>query len=162
MSNFNDNYNEYNEPDEDMEEEYRTGYKKPPKQTQFKKGQSGNPKGRKKTSKNFAESFVKELFTTIQIKENGEIKRVNVINAISKKIVNIALQGNISILKKFLESPLLDSYLLREAINEYTLKPENKPKALPPELRLIVNKAKEQMRKIHNAEMEKRERGDIE
>ena len=47
MSNFNDNYNEYNEPDEDMEEEYRTGYKKPPKQTQFKKGQSGNPKGRK-------------------------------------------------------------------------------------------------------------------
>ena len=26
--------------------EYKTGYKKPPKKSQFRKGQSGNPKGR--------------------------------------------------------------------------------------------------------------------
>ncbi len=31
---------------------YRIGYCKPPKRTQFKKGRSGNPKGRKKGSRN--------------------------------------------------------------------------------------------------------------
>ena len=31
---------------------YRVGYGKPPKRTRFKKGHSGNPKGRKKGSRN--------------------------------------------------------------------------------------------------------------
>ena len=31
---------------------YRIGYCRPPKRTQFKKGQSGNPKGRRKGSRN--------------------------------------------------------------------------------------------------------------
>jgi Family of unknown function (DUF5681) len=31
---------------------YRVGYCKPPKRTQFKRGTSGNPKGRKKGSRN--------------------------------------------------------------------------------------------------------------
>jgi Family of unknown function (DUF5681) len=31
---------------------YRIGYCKPPKRTQFKRGRSGNPKGRKKGSRN--------------------------------------------------------------------------------------------------------------
>lgn len=159
MTNFNE-YNtpeDYNEPDEDEEEEYPVGYKNPPKHTQFKKGQSGNPKGRPKPSKNLAESLVKELFKPIQIKENGEMKIVKAIDAIAKKIVNTALQGNTTILKKFLESPLIDQYLLMDAINKYNLKPEDKPKSLPPELRLIVNKAKEMIRKKHQEEMEKGE-----
>jgi hypothetical protein len=31
---------------------YRVGYGKPPKRTRFKKGRSGNPKGRKRGSRN--------------------------------------------------------------------------------------------------------------
>ena len=37
-------------PDDD----YAVGYKKPPLHTRFKKGQSGNPRGRPKGSKNFS------------------------------------------------------------------------------------------------------------
>lgn len=35
-----------------MDKEYEIGYGKPPKEYQFKKGQSGNKKGRPKNSKN--------------------------------------------------------------------------------------------------------------
>ena len=36
-----------------MSDDYEVGYGKPPKDKQFKKGQSGNPKGRTKGTKNF-------------------------------------------------------------------------------------------------------------
>ncbi len=36
-----------------MADEYEVGYKRPPKHTQFKLGQSGNMKGRPKGTRNF-------------------------------------------------------------------------------------------------------------
>jgi hypothetical protein len=38
-------------PAEVIEQEYNVGYRKPPKHAQFRPGQSGNPKGRKKGAK---------------------------------------------------------------------------------------------------------------
>jgi len=35
-----------------MSNDYEVGYKKPPKQGRFKKGQSGNPRGRPSGTKN--------------------------------------------------------------------------------------------------------------
>lgn len=50
------------------------GYKKPPKANQFKKGQSGNPKGRPKKSKN-ANKLVHDLLNEeMQFAENGAVK----------------------------------------------------------------------------------------
>ena len=37
------------------------GYKRPPKHTQFKPGQSGNPRGRGKNTRNFKTDLVEEL-----------------------------------------------------------------------------------------------------
>jgi len=48
-----------------------TGYKRPPVATRWKKGQSGNPSGRKKGSLNLATDLIAELGEIIQINEGG-------------------------------------------------------------------------------------------
>lgn len=164
-----DDYEDYNEPEteeceeeDDDEEEYAVGYCNPPKHTRFKKGQSGNPMGRPKASANQSESLAKELSKTIAIRENGQAKNVKIMDAIAKKAVALALQGNISILKMFLSNPIIDPCLFKDAIFKYNTDKKDIPKPLSPELRLIVNKAKELGRELHSRETEKRERGEIE
>src|ERR1700733_8304499 len=73
---------------------YVIGHKKPPKATQFKSGQSGNPGGRPKGSKNFATVIDKELNSRIPITENGERKRITKREAVAKQVVNKAAAGD--------------------------------------------------------------------
>lgn len=55
-------------------DDHEVGYKKPPKSSQFKKGQSGNPKGRPKNSKN-ANKHAHDVFNeAVSFTENGEAK----------------------------------------------------------------------------------------
>jgi Family of unknown function (DUF5681) len=50
------------------------GYGKPPQATRFKKGVSGNPKGRPKGSLNIATVFTKTLRERVVINEHGQRK----------------------------------------------------------------------------------------
>lgn len=47
---------------------YKVGYKKPPKHTQFPKGQSGNPRGRKKGSRGLKSDLNAELNRVLEVK----------------------------------------------------------------------------------------------
>ena len=70
------------------------GYRRPPAETQFKKGKSGNPKGRPKGSKNFMTLLEHELAQKIVVNENGRRKAITRLQAMVKRMVASAMQGD--------------------------------------------------------------------
>jgi hypothetical protein len=71
------------------------GYGKPPKSHQFKKGQSGNPSGRKRGKAAAPVSPIdKVLKRKILVTVDGKPKRVVVVEAVVTNMVNSALKGN--------------------------------------------------------------------
>ena len=77
-----------------MPKDYDVGYKKPPKHTQFKPGQSGNSKGRTKGAKNLKTELLEELQEMIPIKEAGKAKKVSKQRAMLKALTAKALHGD--------------------------------------------------------------------
>lgn len=73
---------------------YEVGYRRPPASGRFKKGQSGNPRGRPKGSRNFVTLLQDELAQTVVVNENGKKTRVSRLQAMVKRIVAGALQGD--------------------------------------------------------------------
>ena len=80
---------------------YKVGYRKPPANKQFKKGQSGNPGGRPRKVKSWSEVVAKELQRTIVVREGGKIRRLTKQEAIATRVVNSAYTDlNIKALKE--------------------------------------------------------------
>ena len=75
--------------------EYKVGYGKPPKSGQFKRGKSGNPKGRPRGSLKLATDLAAELNEQITVREDGKPRRVSKQRALIKSLMAKALQGDI-------------------------------------------------------------------
>ena len=75
-------------------DQYAVGYQKPPKSTQFKPGQSGNPKGRPKGIKNLATDLSEELNEKILVTESGRSIEVTKQRAVIKTILSKSLKGD--------------------------------------------------------------------
>jgi hypothetical protein len=78
---------------------YEIGYARPPKSGQFKKGQSGNKRGRPKGSKLFSETVVEALDEKVTISENGRRRIITKREALAKQLVNKAAGGDIKSIK---------------------------------------------------------------
>jgi hypothetical protein len=77
------------------EKTYEVGYGKPPHETRFRPGRSGNPKGRPRGARNFSTAFEKELQARVAITENGKRKKITTREIIAKRLVHNALQGDL-------------------------------------------------------------------
>lgn len=79
----------------DDERSDEVGYGKPPRAHQFKSGQSGNPKGRPKGSKNESTILKEVLSEKISLRQpNGRTRKIPVLEGIHRKQVEFALKGN--------------------------------------------------------------------
>lgn len=78
----------------DDETDYDVGYRKPPKAGQFRPGQSGNPKGRKKRSRGLKTDLGAELRSKVPVTENGKTKQLTKQQLLIKALVTKAAKGD--------------------------------------------------------------------
>lgn len=96
MKNDDDNQNDdLEKPSEAPEPTTDVGFCRPPESTRFKKGVSGNPKGRPKGSLNLATVFLKALREKVVINEHGQRKSITKLEAALKQLVNKAASGDL-------------------------------------------------------------------
>lgn len=81
---------------------YPVGYKKPPASGQFKKGQSGNPSGKKK-AKCFAQVLQDQLEEEIVVKTHGGMVKLAVKEVLIKKMIQRAMGGDVQCIKLILQ-----------------------------------------------------------
>jgi len=72
--------------------DYEVGYGRPPRNSQWKRGQSGNPGGQPK-QKSLHDEFRSVLRTKITITKNGKQRRITTKRALAEKLYMDAMQG---------------------------------------------------------------------
>jgi hypothetical protein len=83
------------------DDEDRVGYRRPPRHSRFHKGQSGNPKGRRKHKPSSAIARIAERKITAT--GNGRTRYVTVEDAVVQSLVQKALKGDVAAAKAFLQ-----------------------------------------------------------
>lgn len=73
---------------------YEVGYRRPPIESRFKPGQSGNPKGRPKRHRNVRTVVQETLNQRITIREGKRTRLLSKLEGVVLAVVNSALQGN--------------------------------------------------------------------
>jgi hypothetical protein len=74
---------------------YEVGYAKPPKDTQFKKGVSGNPKGRPKGAKGLNTLVVKVFGEKVAVRTGSGMLRMSKMEAMIHKLAEQGFGGNL-------------------------------------------------------------------
>lgn len=75
------------------------GHGRPPKHSRFKKGASGNPKGRPKGKRNLATVLQATLKERVVVNENGVRRTVTKLDAAVKQLVNKSAEGDLPALR---------------------------------------------------------------
>lgn len=78
----------------DSNSNHRVGYGRPPKEHQFRPGQSGNPSGRPKGARSFDTDLRDELGEVISISDGNKTIEVTKQRAIIKTLLRMAISGD--------------------------------------------------------------------
>lgn len=118
-------------------DEYEVGYGKPPKGSQFKPGQSGNPKGRPKAAPKLDELIAKEAAKLIKVTTEGQTVMLTQGEVVIKALFQKAMKSDLVAAKLVLtamqalpEAPETEAVigdhelaLLRELLDELSPEP---------------------------------------
>ncbi|QGN56134.1 DUF5681 domain-containing protein [Novosphingobium sp. Gsoil 351] len=74
--------------------DYDVGYKKPPFESRFKPGRSGNPKGRPRGAKGLKTMVRETLTQKVAVRTAAGDKRMSRMEAVLHKTVELAMKGN--------------------------------------------------------------------
>jgi len=72
----------------------KVGYRSPPKAHQFRKGRSGNPRGRKTGEENMIAIFKRLANRRVKVNDNGRIRLLPLAEAVILQNIKAALQRN--------------------------------------------------------------------
>lgn len=79
---------------DDSRAAYEVGYRKPPRDKQFRPGQSGNPKGRPKGRPTLRSMLEKRLYQRTKVTVCGDVKSIAILEAGVLRIVHSLVQGS--------------------------------------------------------------------
>lgn len=80
----------------------KVGYGHPPKATRFQKGQSGNPSGRPAGIKSLRSVLEEALAQRTSVRVAGRTKRVTKLEAMTRKLADLAVEGDARVLRLLL------------------------------------------------------------
>jgi hypothetical protein len=78
------------------------GYGRPPKNHRWKKGQSGNPKGRPPGHRNLAAALSAVLHEQVSVCANGEEQEMTKLEAVTRQLVEKAMNGDARVMQQLL------------------------------------------------------------
>jgi uncharacterized protein YdaL len=96
------------------------GYKRPPTATRYVKGQSGNPKGRPKGSKNLRAVLAEELSQRVTVNNHGKKKRLSVQSVMLKQVLQKAAAGDLKAASMVLR-------IIQQVDPDHATAPQNQP-----------------------------------
>ena len=85
----------------DGENDYKVGYGKPPERTRFRKGQSGNPSGKRKGTRSLRKELEKFFGTPIPVTDSGKRKQLLPEVILMKKLFGLAAAGDVQAMRVF-------------------------------------------------------------
>lgn len=83
--------------------DYAIGYGRPPKETKFQPGESGNPIGRPRGSRSVGAVLDDVFRQKIEVTETGKTRRVTALEAMMRRLRNDALRGDAKAIKLSIE-----------------------------------------------------------
>ena len=103
--------------------EYVNNYRKPPLHTRFKKGQSGNPRGRPK--KDLAGLLVAALNEPVYVTTNGKRRKITKREAIVTQMVNEFASANLRATKMLID-------MMKDIVKKTSAEPPPEPHRFAP------------------------------